>query len=234
MEGQKESRLKNFRLTGGSFCGKINRENSFHDKEQKMPNNQSTKGGKPPVYGRRNSATGGPGPRSLDMTNWRVKLMASRIKFDDERKKIFLEHFSKTSRVGEACQVAGVNNQTVLYHYKNDPDFAESYEAAKLKYRDSLQALAEDLIFNGVEKPIIGGRNKDMIIATTIDYPIPLLQMELKRVDPDYKDRQVVENVGSGAVVLIPAHMDPEQWIKEQMAKNEVRGEPLDNGEASK
>jgi hypothetical protein len=189
--------------------------------------NDDSDDNKPPVYGKRNSTTGGRGPREVDQTNWRTKLMTNRIKFDDAAKRTFLEHFAKTNRLMEACAVAGVTRHCVHDHQRNDPDFAEAYEDAKQRYRDSLHQHAEDLIFNGVEKPVIGGRNKDIIIATTVEYPIPLLQMELKRVDPDYKDRQVVENTGGGSgVVLIPAHMDAEDWIKEQMEKNAQRKDP--------
>ena len=183
-----------------------------------------------PVFGRRASSTGGFGPRFDDQTNWRVNMQEGRIKFDDARKKVFLEHFGKTNRLLESATVAGVSRATVKKHYDNDPNFAEGYNNAQQQYADSLHAFAEDLIYNGVEKPVIGGKNKDTILATTIEYPIPLLQMELKRLNPDYKDRQVVENTGTGAVILIPAHMDAEQWIAEQQAKNQKRIEPAEEG----
>ena len=181
-----------------------------------------------PTFGRR-SSTGGRGPRNVDQTNWREKLMHNRIKFCDDKKRKFLERFALTGRLMQSCDYAGVTRHCVHNHQKNDPDFAEEYENAKQKYAETLHDFASDLIFNGVEKPIIGGKCKDRVVATVVEYPIPLLQMELRRTNPDYKERSVVENVGgSGGVVLIPAHMDAEDWIKEQMEKNAKRQEPTE------
>lgn len=180
-----------------------------------------TKRGEP-----RRSTTGGPGKRNVDQTNWRVKLQKHRIKFDDDAKERFLDMFSKTSRVMMSADAAGISLQTVRDHIKNDPDFAEAYEEAKERYRDRCHEQADKLMFEGVDQPLLGGKDKDQIITYVTKYSEGLLQMELKRVDPSYKDRSEIEHKGGGGVLIAPAGMSPEDWIKAAEEENEHLTEP--------
>lgn len=176
------------------------------------------------------SSTGGAGPRNVDQSTWRTKVKTSRLKFDDNAKQKFLDEFAKTSRIEHSCQAAGIAWATLKHHRENDPEFNEAYEEARLAYRDRVHEHAERLIFKGVERPLLGGKFKDQIIATMIEYPIPLIQMELRRVDPaGYKDRQEVDVKGGGGVVVVPSDMSSDEWVKEQQEKNNQRIRPDEN-----
>lgn len=173
------------------------------------------------------SSTGGPGNSGVDQSTWRKQLRERRIKFDDKAKQRFLEHFSKTSRMMDSAKSAGVTLNTVRSHIENDPEFAEMFEEAREAYRDRCHQHADMLMFEGVQKPVIGGQYKDEIIAYVTEYSVALLQMELKRVDPSYKERTEIDlNAKGGGVLVAPADQTPEQWIKEQQALNEQRKMP--------
>lgn len=174
----------------------------------------------------RKSTTGGYGKREVDQSTWRVKLQKGRIKFDDKMKQVFLKHFADTNRMMESADMAGVNYNTVVAHIDNDPEFSEAFHDAKQVYRDRCLKQAQKLMFEGVEEPIIGGKDRDTVVATKIRYSEPLLMMELKKVDPEYKERQEVDNRHSGGVLLAPAGESPEDWVKNAQEENKFLTEP--------
>ncbi len=160
-----------------------------------------------------------------DQTNWRKKLQTSRIKFDDEAKEIFLAAFAEHGRKFDAAMAAGVGTLTVSNHCKNDPDFAQAYDEAKAEYRDKfVSKVIGQLAYEGVliERKI--GKN---VIETKRDYPIRLIELELKRVDPTYRDKQEVNISGGGGVLVVPAAMTPAEWVADQAKKNEARTNPI-------
>lgn len=172
------------------------------------------------------SSTGGPGERIVDQTHWRRQLQERRIKFDDKAKWTFIAEFAMHNRFMHACQAAGVSFRTVKAHIENDPEFAELVEEAKEFYKSRVLQHAQRLMLDGMREPIIGGQFKDEVVGEKIFYPIQLIAMEMKKVDPDYKDRQEIEHKGGGGVLVAPAGKSPEQWIKEQEALNASRQKP--------
>lgn len=152
---------------------------------------------------------------NVDQTNWRVKVRnASKIKFDDDAKRRFIEHFAKHNRKTHACKAAGVCLQTVDIHYEKDPEFAAAYDAAIVEYRDRIMEHAEDLMINGVKTPIIGGKDRDEVVGHKIEYPVNLLAMEMRRVEPGFKDRSEVDLKGGGGVLVVPANAAADEWTK--------------------
>lgn len=172
------------------------------------------------------STTGGPGPRNVDMSNWRTRLQASRLKFDDDAKDIFLAHFAQTGLMGASAQAAGVAHQTVRGHLELDPDFNEAYLEAKELYKKRILDHARTLILDGVDEPIIGGQFKDEVVAYKKVYPTNLIAMEMRKVDPDYKERQEIDLKAGGGVLVAPADKSPEDWIREQEELNKTRERP--------
>lgn len=164
-----------------------------------------------------------------DKNDWRGKSRIKPSKFDDRLKSIFLNVYAETNRVMEALKIVEIDHGTLQYHLERDEEFAAGYEDAKRKYRDKIHRHATELMLQGTEVPIIGGKNKDQIVAKYKNYPIPLLQMELKRVDPDYKDRQEIDHKNGGGVVVIPNDVSADDWIKEQQKLNEKKQKPSDD-----
>lgn len=160
------------------------------------------------------STTGGPGPRNVDMSNWRQKMKEERVKFDDDRKEVFLNHFRQRNRLGEAAKAAGVTGATVRKHLENDPDFFEAFEEARLDYKDQFMDHVQNLMLEGIREPIFGGQFKDEEVGQKVTYPTNLIAMEMRRVEPEYKERVEIDAKVQGGVLAVPADagMSVAEW----------------------
>jgi hypothetical protein len=146
-----------------------------------------------------------------ELGDWRIVVKMSRDKFDDQAKGVFLEEYAKWGRIGEAASAAGVTTQTVRAALEKDPDFAEAMILQEEEYKEKLIGHHQNLIFNGIEKKRY---DKDgNVIETTYDYPIRLIELELKKHDKGYRDKQELEVNHKGGVLVAPAEMSSiEDW----------------------
>lgn len=133
--------------------------------------------------------------------------------FSDRKKVLFLSLYARTNRMGDSAAAAGVTLSTVRSHMQTDPDFGEAVVASEQEYRDHVVALIQDLAFNGTEK-INYDRNGN-VISTEKIYPYKLIELEAKRVEPGYRDRQDL-NIGfTGGVLVAPASLGSiDEWEK--------------------
>lgn len=155
-----------------------------------------SRGSKVVTESRYNDATG----------EWRQIVRMSRDKFDDRSKDIFLEEFAKWGSMGEAAAAAGVTTGTVRRHIDEDEDFAEAMLLQEGEYRDKLISHHQNLLFNGTIKESFD-RNGQLVSRETI-YPIRLIELELKKHDKGYRDKQELSVNHSGGVVIAPATME--------------------------
>ena len=172
----------------------------------------------------RASSTGKRNPFS-DQTNWRELMQDSRIKFDDEAKQIYLREIAEHGRKGDACLAAGITDQTVRKHLDIDPEFATAADVATEAYRDKFVKHAMKLATKGVTSKTYDGKT-GKLTSKTIRYPIPLIQMELKRVDHSYRENAQSAEEAGGGVLVAPASMSPTEWIEEQEKANEAKDAP--------
>jgi len=144
---------------------------------------------------------------------WRSKVQMVRIKFDDRGKGIFLDEYRIWGRMGESAARAGVTTGTVRRHMEDDEEFGMAVLMAEEEYREKLIGHHQDLVFNGTEKETYD-RLGNLVTTETI-YPIRLIELELKKHDPGYRDRQEVAVTHSGGVLVAPAEMDSiDDWEK--------------------
>lgn len=156
-----------------------------------------------------------------NQTNWRRKLQRSRIKFDDDAKEVFLDSLRQDGLKGKAAKAAQISLETVRKHLDNDPDFAEATATALETYRDRLSSHAQNLIFEGTTEIRY---NKEGGVASEIRrYPEGLILAELKRHIPEYRDKQPIDAVIQGGVIVAPAEMTPQEWIEKEQRQNEQR-----------
>ena len=85
--------------------------------------------------------------------------------FTPERKLKFLEAYARCGHKTRASANVGVHVTTVCDHEAKDPLFKAAVAEALDLYVGSLQEIATDRFRDGVQRPLIGGRNKDEIIA---------------------------------------------------------------------
>jgi len=155
---------------------------------------------------------------------WRTVIRMSRDKFDDKAKEIFLREYAKWGRMGESAAAAGVTPGTVRRHMEEDEEFAEALMMQEEEYTDKLIAHHQNLVFNGIEK---NRYDKDgNLIETSYDYPIRLIELELKKHDKGYRDKQEVAVNHTGGVLVAPAEMNSvDDWEKRFSGAKDVTPE---------
>ena len=136
---------------------------------------------------------------------WRSVIKMQRITFNESRKGRFLEEYRKWGRMGDAAAAAGVTTVTVRKAISKDEEFAEAVLAAENDYQSRVISHHQDLIFNGTQKDHYD-RNGQLVSSETI-YPIRLIELELKKVDSAYRERQEIAVNHSGGVLVAPAEM---------------------------
>ncbi len=134
---------------------------------------------------------------------WRTVIRMSRLKFGDREKEIFLIEYAKWGRMGESASAAGVSPQTVRKAIEDDEEFAEALYMQEEEYRDKLIGHHQDLVFNGTVKESYD-RAGNLVSSETI-YPIRLIELELKKHDKGYRDKQEIAINHSGGVLVAPA-----------------------------
>ena len=147
-----------------------------------------------------------------DNGSWRLRVVTG-TKFDEVRRGIFLRELAEHGRKSTAAMAAGVSVPTANWAIKNEPDFNEAVAHCQLIYKDRVVAHHQDLLFNGIEKCRYD--NKGNIIETTREYPIRLIELELKKVNDGYRDKREINMNVSGGVLVAPAGLTIEEWEKE-------------------
>lgn len=143
--------------------------------------------------------------------NVKKRIRLTKGGFCDEKKRIFLSIYSRTNRMKESASLAGVSMGTVREHIKTDTDFGEAVLEAEQSYRDHVVAHIQDLCFNGVERKTYD-RNGNLV-SEEIQYPVKLIEMEAKRVEPGYRDKQQVDVNHTGGVLVAPSSLGSiEEW----------------------
>lgn len=161
-----------------------------------------------------------------DQTNWRVQLQPGRIKFDDVAKAKFLAHFAEHGRPKHAADAADVTLLTATKHRKNDPDFAKAWDEAAASYRDKFVKLGiGKLAFEGLPITKVNPSTGALYTEKT-EHATHLVAMELKRIDPSYREKQEIALSGAGGVLVVPGAMTPAEWVKDQERKNAERENP--------
>lgn len=152
--------------------------------------------------------------------NWRTRIKMERIAFGDREKGIFLEEYRKWGRMGESAAAAGVSTQCVRAHIASDEGFAQALMMCEEEYREKLIGHHQDLVFNGTQKESYD-RNGGLVSTETI-YPIRLIELELKKHDSGYREKQEVQVNHTGGVLVAPAEMASiDDWEKRfSRAKN--------------
>lgn len=144
---------------------------------------------------------------------WRRRIKMSRKLLDEAGKARFLETYRKWGRMGDAAAAVPCSTQVVRKEIAEDEDFAEAVLMAEEEYRDKLIGHHQDLVFNGTIKKSYD-RNGNLVSEETI-YPIRLIELELKKHDSGYREKQEVAVNHSGGVLVAPAEMGSiDDWEK--------------------
>jgi hypothetical protein len=161
------------------------------------------------------------------MATWRREMMESRIKFDDVQKTIYLKALNKKPLKQFAADAAKVHTGTVHEHYKNDPEFADQVDKALARHRDRVIDLHHGLVFEGESFRTFDRVTKE-VTSEKKTHPLPLVQMELKHVEPGYNEKSTQDlNISAGEGVIVAPHgVEPMDWGDREKAENKTRTAP--------
>ena len=139
-------------------------------------------------------------------------------KFDDGARHRFLEELAYSGRIYLAAEAANVCGRTVYRLRQADEDFAELCQQALDRYRDKVAAEVRRRGIEGWLEPVY---QQGQFVGYKMVYSDRMLELEAKRVDPSYRDRQQVDMNVTGGVMVVPG-LDP-NW--EQNNPDSIPGE---------
>ena len=157
-------------------------------------------------------------PPKADMRNWRKKLQEKKIKFNDEVKTKYLMFLLESGEKHNSAEKAVISYTAVQNHRENDPEFAIAEEA--------VLALRAENIVRRIEKEAMDGFDDDTItkdgqVQKRKRFETPLRSMLLKKYDSaGHRDKQDInmQHSGAGGVLVVPAKIDPTDFVKESLA----------------
>lgn len=126
--------------------------------------------------------------------------MSRILKFDDARKRVFLDELARSGATQRALDVADICQATLDDHRKRNPEFAAQVVAARQRFTESLETEAHRRAVDGVEKPVY---QNGKLVGHVKQYSDTLLLAILKKHDPSYRERVVDVNVGAGGVLVV-------------------------------
>lgn len=130
------------------------------------------------------------------------------LPFTEERKARYVALLQETGLKYVSADAVGVDMETVRAHAKVDEAFARAVDTAQQIWIErNLITESVRRAMTGVDKPIIGGRFKDEIVATERVYSDGLMTVLLKALRPEFRDGpSAVATAGVNAgVMIIPA-----------------------------
>jgi hypothetical protein len=153
------------------------------------------------------------------------------VEFTAERKEQFLSEYRASGLVYLSAEACGISERTVNEHCKQDPAFAEAFEAAKQAWID--EVLVKEAVrraTQGVRRPIIGGRFKDEVVAEEQVYSDSLMSQLLKAKRGEFRAGEGgAEGGGGGGVLMVPAApltMDDWETAFGELARGQSGREP--------
>lgn len=127
---------------------------------------------------------------------------------DPVAQELICRNFAKMGRIVAACAVSNVAPNTVKALMLKDPDFRARLQHAGQVYASRVLAEVQRRAIHGVTKPVF---YKGEIVGTVQEYSDRLLEIELRRADPEVRamldgpKSQTTVNVNSSSVTNILA-----------------------------
>ena len=146
-------------------------------------------------------------------------------KFDEATKRAFLDEYVKSGLLYAAAEAVGVSGFTVLEAVKEDEGFAAAYHQAKELCTDTtLVHEARRRALQGISKPIVGGKNKDEIVAYEQVYSDRLHELLLKAYRREEFGDQLKSQVSvTGGVLALSAQpMASTDWERVVTKSGEI------------
>lgn len=149
-----------------------------------------------------------------------------RSKWTPRAQQRYLEALAKFGRPALAARVAGVSAMTVREALKDDEELSELHEEALDLYRDMIDLEIQRRGVEGVLEPVIGGKDKDVIVTWVRKYSDACLLASAKRHIPEYREKmQIDATVSTGVLAVTGGNHSSQEWESQWLEK---RLEPLE------
>lgn len=120
--------------------------------------------------------------------------------FAKARQERYLAVLKETGEPAAACEEVGILSRTVNGYRKKYPEFAEAEAEAMRTYRARLAMKVHERGVDGIQEPVFW---QGIIVGWVTKYSDRMLELQVKRHIPEYRDKVTVENNHSGAVGLL-------------------------------
>jgi hypothetical protein len=128
-----------------------------------------------------------------------------------EHLRLFLLAYAETGRVNESAHVAGISPNAVNVWRRRLPAFEAAMDHAITVYRESLIREVHRRGVKGVEEPVFF---QGEVCGHIRRYSDRLLELELKRHVPEYRDKREIDiNVNAGVLVVGGSAPTEKEWL---------------------
>ena len=146
------------------------------------------------------------------------------ITFTPELKAKYLEHYRANGCLrASAAEQVGVRLRCIEHHRTIDPEFRESMDEIKAQYvEQNYVTKAREYALEGVEEPIIGGKERNEIVAYKRNVSPDMLKFLIRRDDPSFREgadrrdedggQPVNKEAGLTGIVLPGKSVDNDTW----------------------
>lgn len=114
--------------------------------------------------------------------------------FEEEEQKEYLHALERCGQYIRAADACGLNCQEVEKYRKAHPEYNELCSLALKVFREVIIEEARRRACDGIDRVVVGGRNRDQILTTEKHFSDRLLELFLKRSnDGSFSDKQEIK-----------------------------------------
>jgi hypothetical protein len=147
----------------------------------------------------------------------RTRIVADGYKDRAERKRLIVEFLAEHDQTTNAAKAAGVAYHTYRKWREDDPEFDEECKVAFIRYRDRVMKTFQERIFDGwiSKERVTTLRDGSEVREKEWKFAESSMNMEAKRVESGFKDRQeiAISGTGGGVIIVPPVFKTAEEWL---------------------
>ena len=150
------------------------------------------------------------------------------VQFDADLKSRFLALYGICGQLQRSAKEVGISPATVRNHLKVDPDFKAAFKEAYGDFQEAIEREAYRRALMGWEEPVF---QQGLQVGTIRKFDSRLLELMLKRHNPEYKESFTVDHNVTGGIMVVPQLESKPEWEKRNAIDAEVVDETPTNEE---